>query len=79
MSHKGLALGFTIGLGIAASLIVMYTPRTGEELRDTVKKAVSDCFFKLRWQLMSPEERYVYFWARSRHRRQKEQQATLTE
>lgn len=70
MSLKGLSLGLTVGLSIGASLGFIYAPREGEELRETLKKTINGCLFKIRWQFMSPEERYVYFWARSRRLRQ---------
>lgn len=79
MSRKGMALGLTIGLGIGASLGFMYAPRAGEEFREKFRKLISDCFFKARWQLMSPEERYVYFWARSRRQRQQAHEVSETE
>jgi hypothetical protein len=79
MSFKGLVLGFTVGLGIGASLDFLYAPQTGKESRKKLRKWISEGFFKARWQIMSPEERYIYFWARSRRQRRQACEATAIE
>jgi hypothetical protein len=78
MSRKGLALGFTVGLGIGAFIGLMCAPQPGENVRKELRKRIGECIFKARWQFMSPEERYVYFWRRERAQRRKAFERSVT-
>jgi hypothetical protein len=76
MSGKSIALGFTVGLGIGASVAFIFATRPGEEVRQELRKKINECIFRLRWQVMSPEDRYVYFWHRERRQAQKAYEAS---
>jgi gas vesicle protein len=83
MSKKDIAIGFAIGFGIGTIIGLLYAPESGEETRQLLKEktegVMNKLIFNLKWLIMSPRERYLYFWNRGGSLRELRQESASFE